>query len=39
MLAAGALYASYGSGAYFFMAALSAAGLAGVIELGRTVTK
>jgi MFS transporter, PPP family, 3-phenylpropionic acid transporter len=31
MLAAGALYVEYGGGAYFFMAALSGAGLLGAV--------
>jgi MFS transporter, PPP family, 3-phenylpropionic acid transporter len=35
MLAAGALYAAYGGGAYPFMALLSAAGLCGVVWLRR----
>ncbi len=36
MLAAGALYAAYGGGAYPFMAVLSAAGLCGVLCLRRS---
>jgi len=35
MLAAGAIYTAYGGRGYLFMALLSAAGLAGVIALGR----
>jgi PPP family 3-phenylpropionic acid transporter len=37
MLGAGALYATYGGGAYFFMAALSAVGLLGVVWFARSV--
>jgi PPP family 3-phenylpropionic acid transporter len=37
MLAAGALYAAYGGGAYMFMAVLSAAGLLGALRLRRAV--
>ena len=36
MLAAGALYGAYGGTAYLFMAALSAAGLLGVLALARS---
>jgi PPP family 3-phenylpropionic acid transporter len=37
MLWAGSLYAAYGGGAYFFMAALSAAGLLGSVGLRRSL--
>lgn len=37
MLWAGSLYAAYGGGAYFFMAALSAAGLLGSVGLSRSL--
>jgi PPP family 3-phenylpropionic acid transporter len=35
MVAAGALYAAHGGGAYYFMATLSAVGLAGTAALSR----
>ena len=35
LLSAGALYSSYGGRAYLFMALLSAAGLVGVLRLGK----
>jgi len=39
MVIAGSLYSAYGGGAYYFMAALSAAGLVGVAALRRTSAK
>jgi hypothetical protein len=39
MVIAGALYSTYGGGAYSFMAVLSAAGLVGALALGWTTDR